>query len=364
MSLSLAVLLNVAGGNASLQSRVKAKSSKKRISRKVRPASETSPTVGGISFLTLTPDINGGVWVGGRVVNKGLLLHLGPRIKGHSLPSIAWIDDIHFTTKEAGWFITRGDVYATKDGGRRWDRVEIEQQGVFTTVYFVNDHIGWVIGQAGTIYRTTDGGQTWRKQNSGTRYNLAQIQFANPQDGWVLADDPQHKFIARVLLSTHDGGNTWNLTSPSDSPLLLRGFSFVDEYKGWAIDADSNVLNTIDGGQTWVLQRPAREDAWQSICFINDSEGWIVGDGILHTKNGGITWNYQLPPSNRDGVKFLDKVYFADSKQGWALGFFRVLQTNDGGKTWSPIPDEWKAPVVTKILVDLSKTPKEIVEND
>jgi photosystem II stability/assembly factor-like uncharacterized protein len=303
----------------------------------------------GVSYSALTPDGDGGVWIGGQIFEEALLLNLGRYVKGHSAPGISRVDDIFFATREHGWSITRGMLYATKDGGRRWDRIDIGHDKRFTAVYFVDERVGWAVGQAGAVFHTADGGETWQRQDSGTSYDLTQIQFANQRDGWALAVNPQAKFQERMLLSTHDGGDDWEPASLSKSP-ALSVFSFVNVYNGWALDLDDNVLNTIDGGRSWNLKRPAGDDSWQGVYFINEFEGWVVGDGILHTKDGGDTWEYQVPSADRNAGHFIDKVYFADRKHGWAVGFFHALTTKDGGVTWAPIPDRWKQPLLDKIL--------------
>ena len=82
------------------------------------------------------------------------------------------------------------------------------------------------------------------------------------------------------------------------------------------------------------------------MCFINETNGWIVGKHglILRTKDSGKNWeNIEIPDDWSDIVK----VNFIDSLNGWILmyggsnddnclpsGAF-MQYTNDGGITWS-----------------------------
>jgi photosystem II stability/assembly factor-like uncharacterized protein len=85
--------------------------------------------------------------------------------------------------------------------------------------------------------------------------------------------------------------------------------------------------------------------ALTSVCFIDSSNGWAVGDrGVVwHTSNGGATWEEQ--PS---GVTFrLNSVFFLDSRRGWAVGgacrpyahatYGVVLRTTNGGASWTSV---------------------------
>ena len=81
-----------------------------------------------------------------------------------------------------------------------------------------------------------------------------------------------------------------------------------------------------------------------SVYFVSPDEGWVAGGGtemagglILHTKDGGTTWETQLgdPQSNDRAYR---QLRFLNSNLGWAtqttgVGDHKLLRTNDG-KTW------------------------------
>lgn len=328
--------------------------SRKRLNRKARLSSGADSSIGGISFSSLASDQAGGLWIGGQVLEVGLLLHLGGRVTSITLPNVSRVQDLLFTTQQTGWLITQGDLYRTNDAGKGWEKVEVDQQHAVKRVYFRNELKGWIVGEAGTIYSTNDRGQTWHKQNAKTKHDLIQIQFADALSGWVIGVSSEGKAKERVFLTTRDGGETWRLIPSPESP-TIRAFSFVNDFLGWAIDREDNIVRTIDGGQTWDLCRLGGQDAWEDIYFINESEGWVAGDGIAHTRDGGATWEYQMLPVNRDGGKFFDRIYFSDHKRGWAVGFFLGLLTNDGGATWSPISEAWRQSTISRALKEMTQ---------
>ena len=57
-----------------------------------------------------------------------------------------------------------------------------------------------------------------------------------------------------------------------------------------------------------------------ALQVLNTREGWIVDNysGILHTTDGGKTWNYVQLPANDHlfvGITFVDRTH------GWAITF-------------------------------------------
>nr|WP_239482288.1 YCF48-related protein [Pseudomonas insulae] len=126
-----------------------------------------------------------------------------------------------------------------------------------------------------------------------------------------------------------------------------------------------------DDGQTWrQAQVPVSSDL-TALAFPSAQQGWAVGhEGvILHSADGGVTWNKQLDGrqiaelvSKRYGAaanaddpeaqrlqqeaeslaaqgadKPLLDVWFENEQKGFVVGAFNlILRTEDGGKTWTP----------------------------
>lgn len=93
-----------------------------------------------------------------------------------------YIDSTYFRTKEDGWGVGRrllkggtgfmpldiernlvqGIVLRTQDGGRSWQSVQVpDGEPFFSSIYFVNDEKGWLVGRS-KIYHTNDSGKTWQ----------------------------------------------------------------------------------------------------------------------------------------------------------------------------------------------------------
>jgi len=79
-------------------------------------------------------------------------------------------------------------------------------------VCFVDPQIGWAVGDRGAIWHTDNGGKTWTRQDSGVRATLNSVCFLDDRIGFAaggFAVPYSHRGVG-VLLTTRDGGQTWN----------------------------------------------------------------------------------------------------------------------------------------------------------
>ena len=140
-----------------------------------------------------------------------------------------------------------------------------------------------------------------------------------------------------VLVSHPKYSNLW---SPRDSGTkeLLTCLSFVDERNGWAAGHGGLILHTEDGGNTWQIQRESSSDnnPLFDIQFVSPSVGYACGayDTFLKSTDGGKTWTLSAPGSDNiyNGLAFLDE------ETGYLVGEFgTVLRTRDGGNSWEQL---------------------------
>jgi hypothetical protein len=89
---------------------------------------------------------------------------------------------------------------------------------------------------------------------------------------------------------------------------------------------------TSDGGAHWQVL-PLKEMP-VSLFFLNESVGWLVTTrGVWQTLEMGKTWTKLPKPPGE-----IDRVYFTDDKNGWAVGPKKtVLGTHDGGQKWDRV---------------------------
>ena len=133
----------------------------------------------------------------------------------------------------------------------------------------------------------------------------------------------------KIILS-HDGGESWiQAEVPVSSDLVA--VSFASDLLGWAVGHDGVILHTGDGGLTWELQLDGHEASAMIVDFYKarvDDEQYP--DAELYLRREEILLSY-------GGTQPLMDVYFEDGNNGYAVGIFnRLLRTTDGGETWKP----------------------------
>jgi parallel beta-helix repeat protein len=120
---------------------------------------------------------------------------------------------------------------------------------------------------------------------------------------------------------------------------------------GWAIGdsaAGAAIVHTSDGGRTWQAQGNPALWAGMSgtdISAVDDQTAWAaLGSGpaahagaILHTTDGGAHWVPQaIPAGLAGGIKGVKGLSRDDA---WAVSLGgTVLHTTDGGATWTIVP--------------------------
>ena len=215
---------------------------------------------------------------------------------------------------------------------------------------------------------------------STTLYVLIAILFLIPNllvsEGWIRINPKQygpslndvamlnHDTIIAVgvngtIISTYDGGNTWNI---SDSVFgfssTFNGIFFRDQKNGYVVGRNGIVLKTNNAGITWnskTLYTHYDDVILNDIFFTDSLNGFISGYEYDHpttmqeyyigalwsTNNGGENWRkVDLPVEWMDSyTNYYTKLYFMNADTGWYYGKGdSVFKTIDGGNNWQKTP--------------------------
>lgn len=212
----------------------------------------------------------------------------------HGAPDAKRLDSVSFVDTEVGWAVgVDGVILKSEDGGRNWFR---QNSGIsnrrLTHVQFLDRSHGWVtMLREPSLLITSDGGSTWEKQpivvmedpddEVDVDDGMSTIFMLDENLGWAHGTD-------EVLLHTRDGGRTWvNQISGTDRRMF--GIFFLNPMLGWAVGSDTR--KTTDGGETWVLKHKPGNTG-REVHFIDESRGFLVGDKglVMSTTDGGDTW--------------------------------------------------------------------------
>jgi photosystem II stability/assembly factor-like uncharacterized protein len=130
----------------------------------------------------------------------------------------------------------------------------------------------------------------------------------------------------------------------------LHAVQFVDDKEGWAVGDDGVVWHTVDSGQNWERQPTGVRASLRSVHFLNPFTGWIAGREelphgqgsvgiLLATRDGGLKWQRV----SMNALPGLNRIRFVDGATGFAVGDGSdqfpsgIFRTTDGGASWQPV---------------------------
>lgn len=256
----------------------------------------------------------------------------------------ATLYDITFPTETSGWAIGKLDtsynllLVHTTDGGLTWNEQYGDSLYHPRHAFFLNEQEGW-ISASHLILHTTDGGQNWQRYESDY-FMYFDLCFLDSQNGWGTSFDEIYR--------TSDGGQTWTpLSVPSIPTEMLKATAVLDENTIWTVsstdgvhDISDHIIYTMDGGQSWMRYDYGSTSRLEDIVFADPQRGWICGDNglVLQTEDGGATWTRRCGNTETEGTYF-SNIDFVDTHNGWMVtngGSLadQIMHTTDGGITW------------------------------
>jgi photosystem II stability/assembly factor-like uncharacterized protein len=214
-------------------------------------------------------------------------------------------------------------ILRTANGGLTWSPQDVEVSNI-NSVFFSNENDASIVGTKGMIYKTTDGGRRWDFRISGTELDLHKVAF--------IADKGLSVGKTGIILKTTDGGSTWS-HEPSGIISDLHGISFYNENSAIAVGDGGMVISTTNGGSSWIMQSSGTSNKLNSVCFIDSNNGIAVGQNgtIIKTINSGLSWSSLSYGIEND----LYSIWLIDENCAFAVGQGGVIiKTTDGGLSW------------------------------
>ncbi|MGB3947751.1 MAG: YCF48-related protein [Bacteroidia bacterium] len=285
---------------------------------KVRMASSTVGYAISKDYGSIFKTIDGGLtW-------KGLITEL-PLTDGY----LTGLNSLDFVDENVGYVVGQfGLILKTMDGGRTWQRITISTLGTnnLYAVDFISSELGFVAGDQGYIFKTNDGGKTWNQIATGISTSIAAIQFVDATTGWFSG-------AVGIIKKTVDGGSNWITQNSGSTSAYLHSLSFVSPAVGF-MASDDNVYKTTNGGDTWSLVHS--NNSISDLHFIDANTGYFSrfansSSGIYKTTDGGVNWSVAF---NSGG--YLKSVHFGSASTGVACGSNNTIYTtSDAGASWA-----------------------------
>ena len=245
---------------------------------------------------------------------------------------------VQFINPDTGWVASSHYIYRTTDGGSSWEeQLYLPQTNdLITDIEFVKGLpgepvYGYATGGLQSFWKTTDGGETWTSHGGACgNGNFNSCSFIDKNNGWIVGVPSTQN--PESIMRTTDGGQTFEAqTNPTIGP-FLRDVCFITDQRGLAVGNDGQTLYTSDGGANWE-ERPNGSKTWQEVFLSQTGKAWAVGfsGAIALSEDWGYTWQTQ-----KSGVYgALNGIHFINDSEGWIVGDYgTILHTTNGGITF------------------------------
>ena len=242
-----------------------------------------------------------------------------------------------------------GTVLRTIDGGLRWELCPVPDDVSLQAVCFLTGKVGWVAGggttpftaqETGVVYATRDGGESWKRVNQSPLPRIQALRFFSPEKG--IAAGAATPFCPSGVFRTADGGESW-------TPYDLGSVSFVPDWRDAAFPSPAGGMvvgyrgrRAVVGDDQLLPSRGMGQAGYRNLnAVVADGplRGWAAGDGglILSTEDGGLIWQSAadtLPREVRERFDF--QTIAATGKHVWAAGNPGgvIWHSNDLGRNW------------------------------
>ena len=261
-------------------------------------------------------------------------------------------EQAHILNENVIWASREDSIYRSVDGGSTWDNLvsplpQSNQREPFIrgldgqTAYF------W---KGDRFYRSTDGGATWENLSDNIPDNrgIFDAFYYDANTAILLCDSNEPSLEYGPRRST-DGGQTWTSVPITDIggkiDFRLRNLVVLDDADRttFLYGRDGLLAKSTDQGETWeMLTVPAMLTLSDIRFFDADQGAATAGEQLFRTSNAGANWDLiEQEVSNLSGDNAF--IYPYSSTQAVAcnraFGANFLVQSNDGGQTWSSFRD-------------------------
>jgi photosystem II stability/assembly factor-like uncharacterized protein len=250
-----------------------------------------------------------------------------------------------------------GHILLSNDG-EQWQQANVPVQVTLTSVYFLNDLLGWAVGHDATILHSQDGGLNWQIQQylPALEKPLLDIYFKNALQGIAVGAYGQ-------FFRSNDGGTSWQAEfhqeflladdieyiselKQEDEAAYLDEISFIlPHFNGLVQDGDALFLlgetgllaKSEDFGLTWQQFEGFYQGSFFSLARTKSND--ILVAGLRGHVFRGINKGSQWDAITTNTTALLNDIVFAKDGRIFILGNNgMLLVSTDDGESFSKKP--------------------------
>ena len=189
----------------------------------------------------------------------------------------------------------------------QWEEAKIYPFSGEITAFHLTDSLNITAvyhGDSSAVIRSSDGGRTWSLVAKTPVTYAKEASFIDKDTFFIGTGSPA------PIYKTFDGGLTW-IEAPLPPWCSSVGhMQFFDAKFGYAllypkVGAYDMMVKTSDGGLNWVVI-DSTYYAVNRFEFINQQEGWLFGEQLRHTTNGGNSFTQVSLPPGLDNAWSMD----------------------------------------------------------
>lgn len=213
-----------------------------------------------------------------------------------------------------GWRDSK--IFKSGNQGESWQELKMPLQNAVRSLHFVNDKIGFVVGNEGLL-KTEDGGKSWIVQSERPLPSINDVYFTSPSTGFAVGHES-------TILMTTDGGASWQKSAVDVPNLMLTSLTLLSTTHSWITGSQGAVLRMEENGARW-----SHKSYSEDIQFNSDAEREMLKNTFPDGKNHFVIHKI---------VNFNLKELWMFAREPYGLGVSHIFRSIDGGDNWAKVP--------------------------
>ena len=152
-------------------------------------------------------------------------------------------------------------------------------------------------------------------------HEIESLEFISPSTGWLSEFIPnqerkdddfwsEKRLGTNRLQLTQDGGRSWKIIYQATADGIFKQLRYVNTLK-WLLGIKvifpdrieqrpkGMLYKSLDGGYQWEKIGDLPQGGAYEIYFLNEQQGYFVGDNLFFTSDGGKQWKFLATIENR-----------------------------------------------------------------